>query len=178
MLIYCQEDDDGALRFPDGSVVCRWSGDPADLQSWWQLPKQYEVSSRGAWEGRRHSRSRSTSQYQGERRRHYSTSSSPDAERDGDQSSPLAIPLQNGRFNGEARHRTTSEFCSHLRDSLVKRPRNHELQVSMSARHSSKGANAGQRSVPTPSARRDGLLISDESDDESTHTHTTVYGSV
>jgi len=91
--------------------------------------KFHGVSSRGAWEGRLRPRGRGTSQYRAERRRRYSTSSSPDLEREtNQQSSPLAVPLQNGRFNGEACHRTTSEFGSQSRDSSVERPRDRELQ--------------------------------------------------
>jgi len=83
--------------------------------------KLHRVSLRGAWEGRLRPHGRGTSQYRGERRRRYLTSSSPDVERDGDQSLSLAIPLQKRRFNGEARHRTTSEFCSQSRDSSIER---------------------------------------------------------
>jgi len=44
--------------------------------------KIHGVSSRGAWEGRLRPRGRGTSQYRAERRRRYSTSSSPDLERE------------------------------------------------------------------------------------------------
>ena len=137
---------------------------------WWpgrsgRVPGQrHGVSSRGASEGRLRSRGSGTSQYRGERRRRYSTSSSPDVERETDhhQSSPLAIPLQNGRFIREARHRTTSEFCSQSRDSSVERPRDREPQPSTSG-----CANAALGPMFVPPARNGQSLESGDSDDES-----------
>jgi len=49
--------------------------------------KIHGVSSCGAWEGRLRPRGRGTSQYRAERRRRYSTSSSPDLERETNQQS-------------------------------------------------------------------------------------------
>ena len=117
-----------------------------------------------------------TSVYRGERHRRYSTSSSPSGERHDGQSSPLAIPLHNGRSNGEVPNHTTPEFRSQSRDSSVERPRDRALQPSTSGCSNaglgsmralpSEGANAGLGSMLVPPARNGQSLESNDSDDE------------